>query len=99
MGEVLDAGHGDTYPVEVLDMSDTGCRFRAARELPVESRVQLKIDFYPVDFPIHAKVVWVKRPEDGQYEHGAHFVDMAPEEAYLISHHLKEMLKSARRSR
>lgn len=84
--ETMDAAGGsESFPIEMLDLSASGARFRSDRAIPVDTAVRVNINFYPVDFPIKALVVWT-RPVEGtdRYEHGAEFVNMPPEEAFLI---------------
>lgn len=93
--EKLDAnGQGDSFPVELLDLSQSGARFRSPRQIPVDTAIYLNINFYPVDFPIRALVVWNRTVADSDhFEHGAEFVNLPPEEAFLIKDYVRVALQ------
>lgn len=93
--ETLDAGgsSGEEYVIEVVDLSASGARFRCETPIPIDTAIRMNINFYPVDFPIRALVVWHRASNDGRFEHGAEFVNLPPEEAYLIRDYVRSAMK------
>jgi len=93
--ETLDAGgaSGEPFAIELVDLSASGARFRTPQPIPVDTAIRMNINFYPVDFPIRALVVWTRPLDGGGFEHGAEFVNLPPEEAFLIRDYVRAAMK------
>jgi hypothetical protein len=85
----------ERYVIELLDLSSSGARFRANRKIPVNTAIQMIIDFFPVDFSVRALVVWNKLVDDvtSDYDHGAEFINLPQEEGHLINEYVRIILQ------
>ena len=93
VAETLDAEYANSFAIELLDLSASGARFRAPRDIPVNSALRITINFYPVEFPIRGLVAWSRKVDEETYEHGCEFVNLDPEEQYLIKNYVNEVLR------
>lgn len=81
--------------VTVKDISLVGIRFSTARPMAKDSVVKVKIQYNPIDFVLRAVVMWNRPLGDGDFDNGAEFVNIPPDEKLLLDDHLetlKEMI-------
>lgn len=93
--EVSDLSHREfgTFTGEMRDLSPDGVRFVSARELPLDTVVQLQIKYNPIDFPIRACIVWKKEAGSGHFEYGAEFVNVPEGKKLLLKDHIQDIRK------
>jgi len=77
--------------ISIKDISESGVRFWAQKEIPRDTLVMLNVNFFPVTFPIRSVIIWARSAEEDGFEHGAEFVNLPPEERALICTYLREL--------
>lgn len=80
-----------TIKGSVLDISLTGIRFCADKEIPKRTVVEVNINYNPINFMQKAHVVWSKKKSDGTWEHGAEFINVPKERRLLLEDHMEDI--------
>jgi hypothetical protein len=84
-------GDPEPIPVDLVDISLGGTRFLSRHPFPVQAGIRLIFDFWPVDFPLRALVIWQKPAGPDAWEHGAEFINVPPAEGTLVRHYIEEL--------
>ncbi len=83
-----------TFKGSITDISLSGVRFVLDREIPKRFIIDVNINYNPINFVQKAHVIWSKKKEDGYYEYGAEFINVARERLMLLEDHILDIKKA-----
>jgi hypothetical protein len=80
--------------IKVRDLSMGGIGFISPLPLDVSKVFTLHLDYDPVDFPLRLVILWNKPADEGEFLHGAEFVNVPKEEGVLLKDYIEALRKS-----
>jgi hypothetical protein len=88
----------EVHKITLKDISKTGVRFVSDALIPKNTVIKIKINYYPIDFPLRVNVIWSKKVSEMEFEHGAEFVNVPQDEMNMLLDHLDLIRESLQKN-